>query len=56
MAKCIIEEGHSVIPDTAHWLMNGDPEKPVCNHHKGYYETAFDDYSDINWVPIEETQ
>lgn len=52
MADCIIEVGHKTHDRTASWLMNGDPEKPICDRHKGQYETAYDDYSDIEWVPL----
>ena len=53
--ECIIEVGPNPHPP-AEWFMNGDPEKPVCNHHKGYYETSYDDYSSINWVRIEDVE
>ena len=51
---CIIDVGHSDADYLASWLMNGDPDRPICDHHKGQYETAYDDYSDIVWVPIED--
>lgn len=53
MADCIIDVGHQTNDPTASWLMNGDPERPVCDRHKRQYETSYDDYSHIEWVPIE---
>lgn len=50
--QCIIEVGHQTLSADASWLMNGKPDRPICDRHKGYYETAYDDYSDIEWVPI----
>lgn len=50
-ADCIIEVGPKPHPP-AEWLMDGNPEKPICDHHKRQYETAYDDYSHIVWVPL----
>jgi hypothetical protein len=49
---CIIEVGHRTNGRKASWLMDGNPEKPICDRHKQQYETAYDDYSHIMWVPI----
>jgi hypothetical protein len=49
---CIIKEGHVDGPVRATWTDEDHPEFRVCDRHKHQYETAYDDYSHIKWVPV----
>lgn len=49
---CVIEVGHRG-GELAEWENADHPEHAVCDRHKGQYETAFDDYGHILWVPID---
>lgn len=53
MAECVIEVGHPA-GTPASWQDRDHPEMTVCDHHKQQYETAYDDYSHLHWVTIEE--
>ncbi len=51
LPACVIEVGHPA-GTPATWFNPEYPWHAVCDRHKGYYETAYDDYSGIKWRRI----